>query len=98
ESKEKNLTKLLPINTQITILQKEIQELTNKPAKTKSEERVLDSKKKELAELLKEQNSSNTNAAKPSDKTALYVGCGVVGIFTLLLIFILTKNRKRNKR
>ena len=95
ETKEKELTKSLPLTTQISLLEKEIQTLTNKPTKTKAEERVLESKKKELEELLKKQN--NTTETKPNDKIGLYIGCGMVGI-VLLLIFILTKNRKKIKK
>jgi len=43
-------------------------------------------------ELLKKQQSTNANNAEPKDKTALYVGCGVIGLFTLLLILILARN------
>src|SRR5688500_16671520 len=78
QSKEKELTKSLPLDTQITILQREIKSLESKPTKSKTEQSLLDSKKQELEELLKKQSGSNTNEHKPSDKTALIIGCGVV--------------------
>ncbi|CAG8511284.1 7137_t:CDS:1 [Ambispora gerdemannii] len=95
ETKEKELTKSLPLTTQISILQKEIQTLTNKPTKTKAEERVLESKKQELAELLRKQNDSNTNNAKPSDKTKLYIGLGIVGVVLLISLFIFIRKHKK---
>ncbi|CAH1756452.1 3923_t:CDS:10 [Entrophospora sp. SA101] len=73
ENKQKELTQSLPITTQIAILEREIKELTNKPTRTATEEALLTSKKQELAELLAKQSNSNTNNAKPSDKTALYI-------------------------
>jgi len=41
-----------------------------------AEESLLVTKRKQLAELLKQQNSSNTSSAKPSDGISFYVGCG----------------------
>ncbi|CAJ0747803.1 1576_t:CDS:2 [Entrophospora sp. SA101] len=96
ENKQKKLDQQLPLTTQITILEREIKELENKSARTQTEEALLTSKKKELAELLKKEDSSNaSDSSKPKDKTALYVGCGVVGLFTLLLIFVLIKYQNR---
>ncbi|CAG8690309.1 14263_t:CDS:2, partial [Ambispora leptoticha] len=84
QDQEKQLTASLPLNTQITILQKEIKQLESKSTRTKVEEVLLSEKKKELEELLKKQNNSDTNNAKPTDKTALVIGCGVVAT---ILIF-----------
>ena len=95
ETKSKELIKSLPIDTQISILQKEIQTLTNKPAKTKVEEALLDSKRKELDELLKKQSNSNTNSDKPSDRIALYIGLGITVILLVLVIFIIARVRKK---
>ena len=94
ETKSKELTKSLPLDTQITILQKEIQTLINKPSKTKAEESLLDSKKKELEELLRKQ-SNTINNDKSGDKTALYWGIGIVGVLVVLGIFIIARIRKR---
>ncbi|CAI2178292.1 15689_t:CDS:2 [Funneliformis geosporum] len=80
ETKSKELIKPLPLDTQITILQKEIKVLESKPTKNPLEEVLLADKKKELAELLKKQSNSHVNNAKPSDKTALYIGLGVIGV------------------
>src|SRR5947207_15863921 len=41
EEKEKNLTKLLPLETQISILEREIRELEGKSSRNREEERVL---------------------------------------------------------
>jgi len=46
---------------------------------------LLTSKKQELGELLKQQNSSNTTA-KPSDKVGLYVGCGIIAVVLVILV------------
>src|SRR5436305_7077784 len=48
EKKEKKLTAALPLDTQISILAKEVKALENKSAKTKAEEKVLGEKKREL--------------------------------------------------
>src|SRR5207248_1376712 len=53
EEKEKKLTKLLPLDTQITILEREIRELEGKSNKSEAEEALLVEKKKELEKLLK---------------------------------------------
>src|SRR4051794_33668076 len=58
QSKEKQLITSLPLDTQITILEREIKELSNKPSKTKAEEALLTNKKKELERLLSEKNKS----------------------------------------
>ncbi|CAI2187186.1 6300_t:CDS:10 [Funneliformis geosporum] len=97
ETQSKELIKFLPIETQITILQKEIQVLTSKSTKTKAEQTILESKKQELAELLKKQSNSHVNNAKPTDKTALIVGGGIFIIFTLLLILILARNHQKKE-
>lgn len=97
-TREKNLNKSLPLNTQISLLEREIKELENKSNKTPTEQTLLDSKKKRLEELLKKQSDSNTNSSKPSDKTGFYIGCGVIGLFALLLIFILARNRQKTKK
>src|SRR6185437_3951583 len=60
-TREKNLNKSLPLNTQISLLEREIKELENKSNKTPTEQTLLDSKKKRLEELLKKQSDSNTN-------------------------------------
>ncbi|CAI2184648.1 4132_t:CDS:10 [Funneliformis geosporum] len=80
ETKAKELIKPLPLDTQITILQKEIKILETKATKNSLEEVLLSSKKKELEELLKRQNNSNINNSKPADKVILYIGCGIVGV------------------
>ncbi|CAG8684002.1 2409_t:CDS:10, partial [Gigaspora margarita] len=78
EDKVEELDQQLPLTTQIANLQQEIKQLTNKPTRTKAEEALLAEKKKKLEELLKKQNSSHTNNSGKGDKTALYIGCGVV--------------------
>ncbi|CAG8748730.1 10381_t:CDS:2, partial [Ambispora leptoticha] len=55
-----------------------------------AEETLLTEKKKALAELLKKQQDANTNPAKPTDKTALYIGLGIGGI---ILIFVLNPTK-----
>lgn len=55
DNQEKTLTKSL-IDTQISIQQKEIKDLENKPNKTQAEEELLADKKKQLEELLKKLN------------------------------------------
>ena len=95
EEKEKELTKSLPLTTQITNLEREIKELTNKSTRNQTEEALLAAKKKQLEELLKKQDSSNTTA-KPSDKTALYIGCGVIAVVLVGLVFILVGRNKKN--
>jgi len=97
ETKQKQLDKSLPLTAQISNLQREIKNLEKKPTRNQTEQALLTSKKKELAELLAKQ--SNTAGTKPNDKTALAIGCGIVGVLALLLIFVLAKNRKkRNKK
>jgi len=76
-------------------LQSQITNLENKPNKTKAEQTELERKKKELEELLKRKD--NSNSSKPSDKTSIYVGCGVVGIVLIFSIFIIARIRKKNK-
>jgi hypothetical protein len=95
QDQEKTLTKSLPTNTQITLLKKEIKDLENKSNKTQTEQALLDSKKKELEELLKKQSNSNATDNKPSDRTGLYVGLGIVGIVLIFGVFIMTIIRKR---
>ncbi|CAI2180950.1 14915_t:CDS:2 [Funneliformis geosporum] len=73
ETKAKELIKPLPLDTQITILQKEIKVLTNKSTKTKAEEVLLVDKRKQLNELLGGKNNSFTTNAKSGDKTTLYI-------------------------
>ena len=97
EEQEKELFKSLPIGTQITNLEREIKQLENKSTRTKAEEALLTEKKNQLAELLKKQQGANTNTAKPKGKTALYIGLGIFGLFTLLLILILARNHQRRK-
>ncbi|CAI2189537.1 10682_t:CDS:2, partial [Funneliformis geosporum] len=80
QSKEKSLTKSLPIDTQISILQKEISNLEKNSNKNHIETALLADKKQQLAELLKKQSNSDANTTKPSDKTALYVGLGIIGV------------------
>ena len=96
EIKSKELINSLPIDTQITILEKEIKELNNKSNKTQTEQALLDSKKQELDRLLVEKNKSNTT--KPSDKTILYWGVGIVGTLILLLITIILARNHQKKR
>jgi len=79
-------------------LQSDITNLENKPNKTKEEQALLEEKKKELEELLRRKNNSNISNSKPSDKTGLYIGCGVVGIVLILGLFILVRTRKRPNR
>ncbi|CAI2185954.1 15962_t:CDS:2 [Funneliformis geosporum] len=95
-TKSKELIKPLPLDTQITILQKEIQVLTSKSTKTKAEEVLLADKRKELNELLSKKNNLSTTNAKPTDKTALYVGLGVIGVVLIGLVLIL-KYKKQYK-
>ncbi|CAI2194642.1 15032_t:CDS:2, partial [Funneliformis geosporum] len=83
ETKAKELIKPLPLDTQITILQKEIQVLESKPTKNPLEKALLVDKKKKLAELLSKQDNSNTNNSEPSVKTALYIGSGVIGVILI---------------
>jgi hypothetical protein len=72
------------------ILEREINQLENK-SRTKAEEALLIIKKRELGELLKKQSNA-TNNVKPSDKTALYVGCGIVGVVLVnLSVFLVIK-------
>jgi len=96
QEQEKELTRSLPINIQIANLQREIKELESK-TRTPAEETLLTEKKKQLSELLDRKNISNINSNKPSNKTALYIGCGVIGLFALLLVFVLAKNRQKGK-
>ena len=97
QDQEKTLFKSLPLDTQISILQKEIKELENKPFKTKAEQALLDGKKKELEELLKKQNKSNAAETKTNDRTGLYIGCGIVGTLILLFTIVLVRNRQKRK-
>ncbi|CAI2175618.1 14552_t:CDS:2 [Funneliformis geosporum] len=97
ETKSKELIKLLPLDTQITILQKEIKLLESKPTKNHLEKVLLTDKKKELAELLSKKNNSTTNNAKPSDKTGLYIGLGAIGILVVFGIFILVRTRTHKR-
>ncbi|CAI2164807.1 1565_t:CDS:2 [Funneliformis geosporum] len=60
ETKSKELIKPLPLDTQITILQKEIQVLTSKSTKTKVEEKVLEKEAKDSANLLGKELDSET--------------------------------------
>jgi len=79
-------------------LQQDISNLENKPNKTKEEQTLLEKKKKELEELLNRKNNSNDSSSKPGDKTTLYLGLGIIGVFLVLSIFIIARNRKKNKR
>ena len=97
QDQEKPLLKSLPIDTQITILQKEIKELESKLNKTQTEQALLDSKKRELEELLKKQNNANTTDNKPSDRTGLYIGLGIVGTLVLLFTIVLVRNHQRKQ-
>src|SRR4051812_29416724 len=80
--KEKELTKSLPLDTQISILEKEIKSLENKSTKSKTEQSILESKKKELEELLT--NKGNKDNARENkgkgDEIALIMGGGIVVI------------------
>ena len=51
-----------------------------------------------LVELLKKQQGANTDNAQSKDKTALYIGCGVVGIVLIGLVLILVRRNKNNKK
>ncbi|PWU07016.1 MAG: hypothetical protein C5B43_00930 [Verrucomicrobia bacterium] len=96
---DSNYTRENKENKNIVKLQSQITNLENKPNKTKAEQALLEEKKKQLEELLnKKKNNSNTNTAKPSDKTGLYIGCGTIGLFVLLLVFILARNRQKRKK
>ena len=94
EEQEKELTKSLPLTTQISLLEREIKVLASKSTRTKVEEKILESKKKELAELLKKQGSS-TGKADKGDKTVLYLGLGITGILLILGVLIWIRTRKR---
>ena len=59
---------------------------------------LLTSKKKQLAELLRKQNSANTNETKSSDKIALVVCCIAIGLFTIFLIFVPVMKSKSKKK
>ncbi|CAG8776967.1 6488_t:CDS:2, partial [Gigaspora margarita] len=91
EEKEKELSKSLPLDIQITNLEREIRELENKSTRTSEEETLLATKKKELVRLLAEQkkNSSTGENNGKSDKTDLYVGVGVVIVVLVGLVLIL---------
>ncbi|CAG8840232.1 24894_t:CDS:2, partial [Gigaspora margarita] len=80
----------------IANLEREIKQLESKTGRTSEEERLLVEKKKKLEELLRKQ-SNTTNDAKPKDKTALYIGCGVVGVLVTLLIIVLARNQWLDK-
>ena len=47
--------------------------------------------------MLKKQGNSNTNSAKPSDKTALFVWCGIVGLVLVGLVLIFVRRNKKTK-
>ncbi len=96
ENKQKKLDQQLPLTTQITNLQAEINQLTNKPTRNQVQEALLESKKKQLAKLLKKQ-SNTTNSAKLSNKTALAVGCGIFGVILIGLALILVRKNKNKK-
>jgi hypothetical protein len=70
----------------------EITNLAANPNKTTEQQAELESKKKrlkELEKLLAEQNKRNTtNNPQPSDKTALVIGCGIIGIVLVGLVLI----------
>ncbi|CAG8637435.1 10040_t:CDS:2 [Ambispora gerdemannii] len=66
-----------PIQAQ---LRSQISSLEQKPNKTPQQQADLAAKKKQLAELLKKQNSNATNNAKPSDKSTFAVGYGIIGL------------------
>ncbi|CAG8575009.1 10836_t:CDS:2 [Ambispora leptoticha] len=84
QEKEKQLFKSLPITTQISNLKREIKQLENKSTRTKAEEVLLSEKKKALAELLKKQQGANTDNAKPTDKTALYIGLAIGAVVLIV--------------
>jgi len=67
--------------------------LEGKSSRTKAEESLLASKKQELAKLLAEKNKSNITT-KPKDKTALYIGMGIVGVVLVGLVVILVRKGK----
>ena len=72
--------------------------MENKSTKTKAEEALLTEKKRKLDQLLAEKNKqNNTTDTKPSDKTALYIGCGIVAIALIFSVFIIVKIRKKKK-
>ena len=96
ETKAKELTKSLPLTTQISLLEREIKALSDKSTKTKAEESILESKKKELEELLKKQNSS-TGKTDKSDKIGLYIGCGVVVVALVGVMLVWMKRGKKDK-
>lgn len=68
-----------------------------KPTRTLAEESLLVTKRKQLAELLKQQNSSNASSAKSSDGISFYVGCGVIGTLLILRFFIIGENMQKKK-
>jgi|SRR6185503_12658544 len=81
-------------------LQTEIITLEQKPNKTPTEQAELEEKRKrlqELEELLKKQNSNANNTTKPSDKTSLVIGCGVIGVVLIGLVLILMRKNKKKK-
>ena len=71
--------------------------MENKSNKTQAEEALLADKKQELEKLLAEKNKSNTNSAKPKDKTALYLSLGIAGIVLVGLVVILVRKGKFSK-
>jgi len=90
-NKEKN-----QLQSQQTQLQADITNLENKPNKTKAEQALLEEKKKELEKLLNRSRKNNSNSSKNSDKTGLYIGCGIAVIALIFGIFIfLRKHKKR---
>ena len=106
EEKEKELKKPLSeesLETKIAKLEKEIAELEKKSNKTKEEERVLGEKKQELEKLqqeLAEQNKSNASENKKdnSDKIALYIGLGIVGVVLIGLGIVLFRRGKKKRK
>lgn len=97
QNQEKELNKSLPLSTQISILEREIKRLEQQTTRTPAEESLLATKRKQLAELLRKQNS-NANNPDQGNRTMLYIGIGTFGLFTLLLIFILARNRQKTKK
>ncbi|CAG8554425.1 7383_t:CDS:2, partial [Ambispora gerdemannii] len=75
-SLESDPTKTPQQEQELETKKQKLKELEEKQKKTVAEETLFTEKKKQLQELLKKQSDSNT--AKPSDKTTLYVG--IVGI------------------
>ena len=106
EAQEKELSKPLPeesLETKISKLEAEISDLEKKSNRTKAEEGVLEEKKRKLEELLAEQQKQSNTVSEnkkdnSSDKTALYIGLGIVGVVLVGLVVILVRKSKKKRK